>query len=378
MITVLADDITGAAEIAGVCLRYELTVTFDFDFNINQLPETDVWIIASDTRSMTEAEACETVRKTARCLKELQVKTVFKKIDSALRGHILPEINALQEYIPVEKIFILPANPESGRIIRKGHYYINETPLHQTAFAGDPDFPAKSSWVKEIIRLPDDENLILPDIVSEKDYSNYAGQLTPTVLPVGASAFFEACLQVFFPWAKKTERKRPELGKNRVVICGSTHEANRNFLRSAKDFDVVEIALNEVNLLLENPEIFRKRMSGIQHVFDCQKRLIVCMEREKANPALSEKIKRLLALIANYLLENATVEELFLTGGATAYSCLPASGFSSLVPVYEYARGVVRMEIPARKNLHVTIKPGSYSWSEKIMSGNSADKPVSY
>ena len=31
MIAVIADDITGAAEIAGVCLRYDLTVSFGID-----------------------------------------------------------------------------------------------------------------------------------------------------------------------------------------------------------------------------------------------------------------------------------------------------------------------------------------------------------
>ncbi|MDR2145168.1 MAG: four-carbon acid sugar kinase family protein, partial [Tannerella sp.] len=115
MLTVLADDVTGAAEIAGVCLRYGLSVTFDFDFNIRRLPSTEVWVIASDTRSMPEKEACDAVRKIARRLKTLKVQAVFKKIDSALRGTVLPEIEALCEYFPAEKILILPGNPETGR-----------------------------------------------------------------------------------------------------------------------------------------------------------------------------------------------------------------------------------------------------------------------
>jgi uncharacterized protein YgbK (DUF1537 family) len=367
MITVLADDITGAAEIAGLCLRYGLQIRFDFDSGIVCIPQTDVWVIASDTRSMSEAKACKRVGEIARFFKNNHIGFIFKKIDSALRGHIIPEIEALLKYIPKKQVYILPANPGNGRIIRNSVYYINEQPLDKTSFAGDPAFPARSSLVKNIIHLPDNEKFILPDIISGKDYSDYAKQINPDILPVGASAFFEAYLQTVYPAAEKTgQTGTSKQRENRLMICGSTHEASRDFIRKATDFDVVEIAVNEVNMLLENSEIFEKRIKEILQVFGRRKRLIVCMEREKADNLVSEGIKYLLAEISKYLLENAWIEELFIEGGATAYACLQANGFSSLVPVREYAQGVVRMEIPVRENLHITIKPGSYSWPEEI------------
>ncbi|MDR1631966.1 MAG: four-carbon acid sugar kinase family protein [Dysgonamonadaceae bacterium] len=376
MITVLADDISGAAEIAGICLRYDLQIHFDFDLGLEHIPQTDVWIIASDTRSMSETKARERTWEIAYFLschcglnpRSSRLDWMFKKIDSALRGHIIPEIDELLNQITKYQVFILPANPGNGRIIRDGVYYINGQPLAQTSFADDPDFPAKSSLVKEIIHLPDNEMIILPDIVDEKDYSDYAKQLTPDILPAGASAFFEACLQTVFPAVKKTARREtPEWGKNRLMICGSTHEASWDFIRKATDFDVFEIAVNEVNTLLENSETFENRLKEILHVFNRRKRLIVCTERKKADAVVSGKIKYLLAAISKYLLEKTPIEELFIEGGATAYACLEANDFLSLVPVYEYAQGVVRMEIPDRENLHLTIKPGSYSWPEKLI-----------
>ena len=118
MMTVLADDITGAAEIAGLCLRYGLSVAFDFDFKIDSVPAKDVWIIASDTRSLPEKEACDTVKQMAVFLKERGVKRIYKKVDSALRGHILPETAVLLGVIPHQQAIILPANPEMGRTVR--------------------------------------------------------------------------------------------------------------------------------------------------------------------------------------------------------------------------------------------------------------------
>ncbi|MDR0547753.1 MAG: four-carbon acid sugar kinase family protein [Dysgonamonadaceae bacterium] len=372
MITVLADDITGAAEIAGVCLRYGLKVIFDFDFGLKQIPETDVWIIASDTRSMPEAGACERVGEVAsflfcRCGLDPQTHFIFKKIDSALRGHVIPEIETLLKYIHRKQTYILPANPEYGRIIRDGVYYINEKTLVETSFADDPDFPAKSSLVKEIVHLPDNEKFILPDILSEKDYFDYAKQLTSDILPVGASIFFEACLQTRFPLARKVERKMMDFGENILMICGSTHETSREFIHNMNNYSLVEIAINEIDTLLSDSEIFIKRIKYALDKYDSQKRLIVCVERKKASPAVSGKIKYLLAKISKYLLENAHIEELYIEGGATAYACFQANGFLSLIPVHEYARGVVRMKIIEKENLYVTIKPGSYVWPEKII-----------
>jgi len=379
IITVLADDITGAAEISGVCLRYGLSVTFDFDFNIQNLPSTDVWVIASDTRSLSEKEACEIVRKIARRLKALQVKTVFKKIDSALRGHIVPEIKTLIEYIPVTKVFILPANPETGRIIRDGIYLINEQPLHQTSFANDPDFPAKTSSVREILQLTENE-IVTPDILNMNDYKKYAklwghigaGHATkgrgqaPPLLPVGGSVFFEACLKIYFPSAKITEQKPICKGNNTLMICGSTHEASKQFIRENLTFKCLEIASGFVDELLDDPENLRVWTVGAIFNFKAHKKLIITVNNEDNIIVSSEKVKYLLSKITAEMVKKCDIDELLIEGGATAYACLQMANIASLIPVHEYSRGIVRLKIAGNDNMYITIKPGSYEWSPKL------------
>jgi uncharacterized protein YgbK (DUF1537 family) len=306
------------------------------------------------------------------------VKTIFKKIDSALRGHILPEVNALCEYIPVEKVFILPANPETGRTIENGIYRINGQPLHLTAFANDPDFPAQTSVVREILRLTQNDigiEIVTPDILHQDDYQKYAQNLKIKNqkskienLHVGGSLFFEACLQAYFPSAKPdvvaSQPVRKESGI--LMICGSTHEASKKFIRENRTFRRLEIPSGFVEELLEEPENLRVWITDAVFIFNQHQKLIITVKNESGSLAPSEKVKELLAKITAELIDRCTVDELLIEGGATASACLQAAGFASLIPVQEYARGVVRFQIHEKENLHLTMKPGSYEWSSKL------------
>ena len=169
MIVVIADDITGAAEITGVCLRYGLKTRFEIN-NVSSFSDApDVLVIATNTRSLPPKKAVAQIRKIALSLKEYKQITLFKKIDSALRGHVLEESTALADVFGINKIGIFPANPKAGRIIKNSVYYINNVPINETSFACDPDFPATKSNVFEIlpiknfsdkyeISVPDTEN----------------------------------------------------------------------------------------------------------------------------------------------------------------------------------------------------------------------------
>jgi uncharacterized protein YgbK (DUF1537 family) len=57
MIVVIADDITGAAEVAGLGLRHGLTVELVIEGEWST--ETDLLVIATDTRSKILAEALQ-------------------------------------------------------------------------------------------------------------------------------------------------------------------------------------------------------------------------------------------------------------------------------------------------------------------------------
>lgn len=157
MIAVIADDITGAAEMAGIAHRLGLRV------KLTMRPESasdcDVLVIATDTRSMTEEEAAAGSARVAGALGAMpDVDSLFKKTDSALRGHVVAELEAILANTGYRKALYLPANPSKGRTIRDGVYYIGGKPLHETDFSFDPEFPAFSSRLIERLPMCEEKN----------------------------------------------------------------------------------------------------------------------------------------------------------------------------------------------------------------------------
>ena len=167
---IIADDITGAAEIAGIAWRKGLKVNLrlsghkvatlsgneDLKTSKPKNLKTSITVIATDTRSGTEEEAVKTIEELfAPSTSPLQGGVggglIFKKTDSVLRGHVAAELQALMRVTGKQKALLIPQNPSKGRIVKDGIYYINGTPLDQTSFAYDPEFPAKTSKVAKLL-----------------------------------------------------------------------------------------------------------------------------------------------------------------------------------------------------------------------------------
>ena len=79
MIAVIADDLTGAAELGGIGLSYGLNA--EISTKVNPSSKADVLIIATDTRSKTREEAVADMVKVTEEIAKLKPSLVFKKID---------------------------------------------------------------------------------------------------------------------------------------------------------------------------------------------------------------------------------------------------------------------------------------------------------
>jgi len=97
---VIADDITGAAEIAGIAFESGQKVQLlcaDGSLCRDCVTTGCTTVIATDTRSMSEAEAIGETRRVASLLHDIPPSSLFKKTDSALRGHVVGD--ALTGYV---------------------------------------------------------------------------------------------------------------------------------------------------------------------------------------------------------------------------------------------------------------------------------------
>lgn len=149
MIVVIADDITGAAEMGGIALRYGLKSIVANKVTTNA--NADVLIIYTNTRSLNKEEAVEIMASLTKKANQLGPSFFYKKTDSVLRGHILAEMKAQMQELNFNKGVLVPVNPSLDRIISDGKYFVNGEPIHQTSFSNDPEFPIKSSSVLEIL-----------------------------------------------------------------------------------------------------------------------------------------------------------------------------------------------------------------------------------
>jgi hypothetical protein len=68
------------------------------------------------------------------------------------------------------------------------------------------------------------------------------------------------------------------------------------------------------------------------------------------------------ATVAELVLTKASIKEVLIEGGSTAYSIVQKIGWRSFIPSEELAQGIVRMQVEGMPGLHLTIKPGSYEW----------------
>src|SRR5262245_23802246 len=114
-IIVLADDLSGAAEVAGIAFGWGLSAEVQRQFDAEAA--VDVVAVDCDSRSLSEPAAVERVHRIAAEVVASRPEWIFKKVDSVLRGHVRAEIEAILSVTRQAQAVLAPANPSRGRII---------------------------------------------------------------------------------------------------------------------------------------------------------------------------------------------------------------------------------------------------------------------
>ena len=373
-VIILSDDITGAAEIAGVCLRYGLKVSF----GINELPcEADVRIIATDSRSLSEDEAFQVHKELALKIKNQSgINFIFKKCDSVLRGYVLTEMFALADGFEKKSVLLQPTNPATGRCIKNGIYFIGDRQLHETGFAADPDFPAFSSLVKELLKNRTTKTfeanfpeILISDCDSVDELAKIASLYTDEMLACGSAAFFEQLLIRKFGLKKQEQHiNKPIFKNNFLFISGSTHPSGNDFRALMSQRNCMVSAIPH-KLFAEIPDKkeFDNYCSQLINQYEQKvKKIIVYVDYQQKNQALNPvKVKNIISDIAGVLLDKLEVCYVFIDGGATAFDVFMKLELRNFEPEAELAPGVVLLKSLDRENLELIIKPGSYNWPKE-------------
>lgn len=355
MLTILADDLTGACD-TGALFAGEAAVP------LTVWPQPPglgaVRVVDTETRALSARDAG---RRIATVAGAAAATWYFKKIDSTLRGHVGVEVHALMRVLGTSGALLTPAFPAQGRTVIDRILLLDGTPIAETTLGRDPEFPrASTSNVVELLRRELDRPLAWIPIDQVRGdvaaLSARLGRLAGTVAIADAetdddlTALVEAALALPVPpllvgaaglghalathLGLLAERVALPPGRRWLIVAGSRHPTTRAQIAAARE-------------------------AGM--------RVLASAEAEAADPA---RVAARLADEARRVLEQDAFDIVAVTGGQTAaalYKTLKAERLDLVGPPGPgLALGYLRS--PRHPALAVLTKAGGFGAPDLFVS----------
>ena len=139
----IADDYTGATDLAGLLARSGVRVQLHFGLPAADLPSSaEIEIIALKCRSIAVDAAVESCLQAGRWLRARGASTLYWKycstFDSTASGNIGPVAEALLELTGQRQALYCPAFPENGRSVFMGHLFVGDQLLSESSLKDHP------------------------------------------------------------------------------------------------------------------------------------------------------------------------------------------------------------------------------------------------
>jgi len=374
MTIVIADDITGAAEMAGIALRYNLSVIVADD--VYEAKNTDVLVVYTNTRSMTKREATRIMYNLTERARLQDPDLFYKKTDSVLRGHVLAEMDTQMKALRVKKGLLVPVNPALGRVIRQGLYYVNDQPVHETSFSIDPEFPITSSRVEEMLAEENIPSQVIPkknsnnwegiavgEASTVEDLKEWANTNDGSMLLAGGGSFFNALLATKHMESGRSDR-RTRLSSPLLFVSGTTYQKNVERIKGYST--IVSYMPDNIFSAQGNADInLSKWGDEVIEKLNKHKKAIIAIDNSENKKGDADLLRERIAEVTRLVFEKINIGELLIEGGSVAYAIVQKLGWKSFIPTEELEQGIVRMHVAGQSHTHLTIKPGSYEWPEE-------------
>jgi uncharacterized protein YgbK (DUF1537 family) len=381
MIGVIADDLTGAAELGAIGLRHGLRA--EIVRSGKPGGTADLVCVDTDSRSYEPKEAAKRAAAAAKLLRAAGAKWIYKKVDSVLRGQVTAEVEAVMKQLKLERALLLPANPSLGRTIKGGHYFLRGRPLHKTEFAQDPHFPRRSSQVLRLVKVPEsffmrvmngdrllvDGTIGIGDAETAADVQSWTASCDSQMLPAGGSEFFNALLEVENPVLENGHELLPEIASgNEFFIVGTSTQSARKFVAAQRQRKTPVFSLpQELAWGAEfTPAAVEAVTQRVVAALGSQPRVILNVGLPQVrDQEIARRLSDQVVRVAERALRRLRVARVFAEGGATAAELVRRMGWARLEVLRELAPGVATLAVEGGKNLLLTIKPGTYAWPAK-------------
>ncbi len=382
MILVLADDFSGAAEMAGIA--HTLGFTAEVQTRIHPHCKADILSVDTNTRSLSRQDAVSVLERMIPMIKQLKPSWIFKKVDSVLRGHVLAESEVLMHHLSLRSGILISANPSKQRMIRNGEYFIGDLPLNQTLFAHDPVFPAWSSKVLELLGKTEvlkctrnsdptapylDQEMRVPDIGNNREIEQWVNDLPSDLLAVGGVDFFSALLKKrssaqFFA---RTSAPLPK-ARSRLLVCGSLAAIQSGRMSQCRDHGWSVHLLPEDWLNSKDPLLPK---DWIQSVLKDLESTASCMigipdHFDNSGHHSSHPAQRMVA--ATFQLQRRKkMDQILVEGGETAVLLIETFDETRFAVLNSSSEGIPELVPFESQSPRILPKPGSYPWPDEFL-----------
>ncbi len=377
----IADDFTGALDtgiqFAKEGIGTQVFTTQDLE-NINIKSDTEVIVIDAETRPLSREKAYKIVFDISLWAVKNHINIIFKKTDSALRGNIGAELQAVIDATK-ETLFFLPQHPNINRITKDGICYISGELLENSVFGKDPFEPVDKSYIPDIIKEQSNidtvclktsdnindyigkESLIILDAQTVNDLSNNIDKLINNErlkCIAGCAGLAEQLVKkIKFVSKEYTTYKKT---KDMFVACGSLNDITKKQIEYAEK----NCGFIRKNLSLEQkliPEYYKtddgeKFLEDICKLFEYNNKVIVdTFDLENSNISKEDfinkhnithnDIRKLIpkchGIIIKAVLEVRDSITVLMTGGDTLIGFMELIGCIQIEPVCEIEQGTV-------------------------------------
>jgi 3-dehydrotetronate 4-kinase len=400
----IADDFTGATDLANNLVRQGMRVVQTIGVPLLPVPDVDAVVVALKSRTAPVAQAVAESLAAARWLRAQGAAQIYFKVcstfDSTAQGNIGPVAEALMDELGAAMAIVTPAFPENGRTVFKGHLFVGDVLLSDSPMRQHPLTPMTDANLVRVLQAQcatrrvglleqrtvaqgaaavrerlaslreSGVTLAIADAVSDADLHTLAAAAHDMPLVVAASGLAIGMPALHGLKPSAAAATLPPARGARAIVAGSCSAATQaqvahfiqqggaafavDPLQAAEGHDVVTQALAWATPRLGAAPLLVYATADAPTVRDVQQRLGAAQA--------GAMVEGMLARISAGLVQ-AGVAQLVVAGGETSGACVQALRITQLRIGPQIAPGVPWC-FAAVPGIHLALKSGNFGASD--------------
>ncbi|MCM2294076.1 four-carbon acid sugar kinase family protein [Allorhizobium sp. BGMRC 0089] len=403
LLGVIADDFTGATDIASILAREGMTVVMSIGIPGPgfAMGDAEAVVVALKSRTIAANQAVSQSLDALDWLNAHGAKQIFFKycstFDSTAKGNIGPVADALAEALGAEIAVVCPAFPQNGRTVFNGHLFVGRQLVQDSPMKDHPLTPMRRS---DLVALMAEQSAhavgLVPHEVVAAGETAIAEAFTTAVADgkrfVVVDAMADAHLRALGKASRNhrlltggsalamglpanfgiTRRMETTAGATAgaplktAILSGSCSAATRQQLARAKAlWPSLRIDLNAVaegKPVVEDARAFARQQAPGQPVViygSADPAEVEANQQRYGRERAGEMMEQTLAQIASALVADGTAR-LLVAGGETSGAVISALKIEGLAIGTEIAPGVPWTRTLAVNPLQVALKSGNF------------------